>query len=118
MKKIKYFEIIALFYSGIFDQIRQGIDLHSAINIEFDSSQKYPEKENSLSNFIVLIHCLTAVYSLHKSFTKKEIDLFMEYSEYIKHKDLIHWLDKDELEHFNETVYNLNATIEAFLLNT
>jgi hypothetical protein len=33
MKKIKYFETIALFYSGIFDQIKQGIDLNSAITM-------------------------------------------------------------------------------------
>lgn len=117
MRQIKYFEIIALFYSGVFDQIRQGIDMNSAISIEFDSFWKYPEKENSLSNFIILIHCLNAVYSLHKTFTKKEIELFKEYYELTKNIDLTNWLDIDEIEHFNEKVYNLNSFIDDFVQN-
>jgi hypothetical protein len=115
MKKIKYFETIALFYSGIFDQIKQGIDLNSAISIEFDSDWQYPEKENRLSNLIVLIHCLDTVYALHKSFTSKEIELYQEHLAFIKDEDLTQWLDKDELEHFNETVFLLNYEIETFL---
>lgn len=115
MKKIKYFETIALFYSGIFDQIKQGIDLNSAISIEFDRSWQYPEKENKLSNLIVLIHYLDTVYALHKSFNIKEIELYKEHLEFIKDEDLIQWLDKDELEDFNENIFLLNYEIETFL---
>jgi hypothetical protein len=92
--------------------------MNSAISIEFDSSWKYPEKENFLSNFIILIHCLNAVYSINKIFSKKEIELFKEYFEQSEHKDFIHWLDKDESEHFNETVYLLNTLIDDFLQRT
>ena len=55
------------------------------------------------------------MYSLHKSFSKKEIEVFTAYFEWAKYDDLTQWLDSDELEHFNETVYHLNAEIDDFL---
>ncbi len=115
MKKINYFEIIALFYSGIFDQIKQGIDFNSAIAIEFDSSWQFPEEEHRLSNFIILIHCLSATYALRKAFTMKEIELFRGYHDITKYEELQLSLNQEELEHLDETIYNLNFEINNFM---
>lgn len=117
MTDFKYYELIAFFYHSIFDQIKQGIAFDMAVNISLDSFWFYPEHEHRLSNLIVLIQSFHVTYAMDKSFTKKEIDVYKNQLELIKNDDLSIWLSPDELEHFNESVFNLNAEIEDFLLN-
>jgi hypothetical protein len=118
MKNLKYFELIAYFYSSIFSQMKQGIDFDMALNSRLDDYWFYPEFENRLSNLIVEIQYLNVKYATHKKFTEKQIEGYRHQLELIKNDDLNIWLSPDELEHFNETVYNLNAEIDDFLQRT
>lgn len=118
MTNFKYFELIAFFYTGIFDQIKQGIAFDMAVNISFDCLWLFPEQENRLSNLVVLIQNAHIKYAMNKTFTEKQIEVYKRQLELIKNDDLTTWLSPDELEHFNETVYNLNVEIDDFLQRT
>lgn len=115
MKTFNYFELIAFFYSGIFNLIKQGSSFDMATNQSQDDFWHYPEIQNRLSNLVTFIHFLNIKYALHKKFTAQQIEVYKHQLELIKNDDLTAWLRPDELEHFNETVYNLNAEIEEFL---
>ena len=115
MTDFKYFELIAYFYSSIFAQVKQGIDFDMAVNSTLDGYWSFPEYENRLSNLIVQIQYLNVKFAMNKSFTAKQIEIYKHQLELIKNDDLATWLSLDELEHFNETVYHLNAEIDDFL---
>jgi hypothetical protein len=115
MTDFKYFELIAYFYSGIFGQIKQGIEFDMAVSIKLDSYWFYPETENRLSNLIVLIHCLNVRYAMNKVFTVKQIEVYRNQLELIKDDDLTIWLNQEEIEHLNETISQLNTEIDDFL---
>ena len=114
MINFRYFELIAFFYAGIFDQIKQGTAFEMAVNISFDSFWSYPEQENRLSNLILTIHGLNVDYAMNKSFAAKQIEIYENHLEWIKSDDLTRLLEPYELEHFNETIYNLNIEIDRF----
>jgi hypothetical protein len=115
MSNFKYFELIAYFYSSIFAQVKQGIDFDMAVNSRLDDYWFFPEYENRLTNLVVQIQYLNVKFAMNKSFTAKQIEIYKHQLELIKNDDLTAWLSPDELEHFNETVYNLNAEIDDFL---
>lgn len=115
MTNFKYYELIAFFYAGIFDQIKQGVAFEMAVNISVDSFWLYPEQENRLSNLILHIHFLNVKYAMNKSFNANQIEVYKNQLELIKNDDFTEWLKPDELEHLNESIYNLNAEIENFL---
>jgi hypothetical protein len=118
MKTFNYFQLIAFFYSGIFDLIKQGSNFDMATNQSQDDFWHYPESDNRLSNLVSFIQFLNIKYALNKTFTERQIEVYRHQLELIKNDDLTTWLSLDELEHFDETVYNLNAEIEDFLSKT
>jgi hypothetical protein len=115
MNRFNYFQLIAYFYNGVFDQIKQGSNFEMAVNQSEDDSWLYPESDNRLSNLVVFIHFLNIKYAMHKTFTAKQIEVYKNQLELIKDDDLSVWLAQEELEHFHETIYNLNAEIDNFL---
>ncbi|MDX2282360.1 MAG: hypothetical protein NW218_22405 [Saprospiraceae bacterium] len=115
MNRFNYFQLIAYFYNGVFDQIKQGSNFEMAVNQSEDDSWLYPESDNRLSNLVVFIHFLNIKYAMHKTFTAKQIEVYKNQLELIKDDDLSVWLAPEELEHFNETVFLLNYEIETFL---
>jgi hypothetical protein len=117
MTTFKYFELIAFFYAGIFEQIKQGIAFDMAVNISFDNLWLFPEHENRLSNLILQTQYLNVKYAMHKSFTPKQIEVYKNQLELVNNEDLVFWLNPDELEHLNETIYNLDSEIDIFLQN-
>lgn len=112
MNDFNYFELIASFYYGIFDQIRQGISIDMSVNQSLDDFWLYPEYDNRLPNLVVLVQYLHIKYSFNKSFTKTQIEIYKNQIELIKNDDLCIWLSSDELNHLNETIKALNSTIE------
>jgi hypothetical protein len=115
MRTFNYFQLIAFFYSGIFDLIKQGSNFEMATNRTLDDFWHYPENENRLSNLVILIQNAHIKYAMYKTFTARQIEVYKHQLELIKDDDLTLCLCPDELEHFNETVYNLNAEIDDFL---
>jgi hypothetical protein len=115
MTNFKYFELIAYFYSSIFDQVKQGIDFDMAVNSRLDDYWFFPEYENRLTNLVVGIQYLNVKFAIHKTFTAKQIEVYKTQLELIKDDDLSVWLAQEELEDFNETVFLLNYEIETFL---
>lgn len=114
MENFKYYELIASFYSTIFNIIRQGSEFNMAVNRTLDAYWFYPEPENRLSNLIVLIHCLHVEYAMNKEFTKNQTEFYKKQLESIKEDDLTGWLNEEEIEHLNESILILNSNIDNF----
>lgn len=113
MENFQYFELIAFFYRGIFDQIRQGQSFEQAVNSTLDDFWLYPEHENRLANLIVQIQYLFVIYSMTKSFTPKQIEVYKTQLDLVKNDDLNTWLNQEELAHLNESIIDMNEYIKG-----
>jgi hypothetical protein len=115
MTNLKYYRLIAYFYSTIFDIVKQNVEIDIALSRTLDGYWFYPEDENRLSNLIVVIHFMNVEYAMNKVFTKAQIKLYKDQLELIKDDDLTIWLNEEELTDLNETISQLNTEIDDFL---
>ncbi len=113
MYNLNYFQVIAFFYSGIYNQIKQKRTFEQSLNSEFDDMWLYPENEYLLNNLIVIIQYLNVKYATTKKFTSQQIELYKNQLKLVQEKiNLSEWLSEDEMEHFTETLDQLNYEIE------
>ncbi|MFM9948080.1 MAG: hypothetical protein ACKV1O_09095 [Saprospiraceae bacterium] len=113
MGNFTYFELIAFFYYGVFDQVKQGTSFEMAVNSSFDNFWSYPEYEHRLPNLIIQIQYLHIKYSFNKSFTSKQVEVYKKQLELIKNDDLSTMLNEDELYHLNELIEILDNEIKS-----
>ena len=113
MYNLNYFQVIAFFYSGIYNQIKQKRTFEQSLNSEFDDMWLYPENEYLLNNLIVIIQYLNVKYATTKKFTSQQIELYKNQLKLVQEKiNLSEGLSEDEMEHFTETLDQLNYEIE------
>ena len=113
MDKLNYFQTIAFFYSGIYNQIKQNRTFDQSLYLELDDMWLYPENEYLLNNLIVNIHYLNVIYATKREFTPKQIEVYKNQLKLVqKNTNISEWLTADELEHFNETIDQLNYEID------
>ncbi len=113
MNNINYFQVIAFFYSGIYNQIKQNRTFEQSLHSEHEDMWLYPENENLLNNLIVNIHYLNVIYAMRKNFTIKQIELHKSHLKLVHENINIQaLLSEDEYEHFTETLNQLNYEIE------
>lgn len=117
MTNFNYYELLAFFYSGIFKQVKQGIDLDQAIIIIDDAFWMFPEEQYYLNNLIVCIHYMNVAYALEKNFTPKQVEVYKTQLKLVKENvNISEWLTSDEMEHFTETIDQLNYEIKNWEL--
>lgn len=114
MKNVNYFEVIAFYYRGIYDLIKQGQSFKQAEAISFESFWLYPENENQINNLILLVESINVEFSLTKKFRKQAVDLYKKLNGQIAEMDLTKYLTDNELEVFNESIEVLNADLKEY----
>ena len=113
MANFNYFKEIAFYYTGIFGLMKQGDDIAHANARGGNDYWLFPEEQNYLNNLIILIHYMNVVYALRKNFTIKQIEVYKNQLKLVQDNITIsEWLSSDEIEHFTETVDQLNYEIE------
>ncbi len=117
MTNFKYFKLIAFYYNGIFGLIKQGTPIDQANIRGYDDFWLYPENDNYLNNLIVYLHFMNVVFALRKSFTFKQIEVYKNQLKLVNENiNISDWLSSDEMEHFKESVSQLNFEIENWEL--
>ena len=114
MNDFNYFERIAFFHQCIYSQIRQGMEMKQAIGFSFEDSWLYPEDENIISNFVMLVEYINVELSLYKNFRKQAIDLYRELCDQVAKLDLTQYLTEYEIEVFNESIEVLNNDLKVY----
>ena len=113
MTSYKYYELIASYYAVIFDCVKQGTNIDQSNIRSYDDLWLFPESENYLHNLVVYIQFMKVIYALRRAFTHKLIEVYKKQLQLVQENIKVSdWLSEEELEHFNETVDQLNYEIE------
>jgi hypothetical protein len=114
MNDFNFFERISFFHKGVYYQVRQGMPMNQAIGFSFEDSWRYPEEDNKLSNFVILIEYINTELCLYKRIDKRSVELFKNLQEEVMKIDLKSYMSEYELEVFNGCLMVLNADLKVY----
>lgn len=108
----KYYQLIATFYRALFGSVEQGVKINDAIHRVFEDFYFFPEKDNVISNMVIVIQYVEVLFSLDKNISIDLINLFNLHLKKVNEIKLGDYLDAEEIEHFNETIEEIKFKIE------
>ena len=117
MKKLNYFQLIAIFYRAYLNYSVKGQTNEESAHRVFEDFWAMPEEKNYLYNYIVLLQYINIVFLMNDEINIELEKLYKKQINLVSTKTIEENLNADEIEHLNESIEDIEIKIKAMKRN-